>query len=79
MLHVVASIAYCAVLLGVVAQSLKLVKRLAQQCWDLLRPFSRYPSVRGMTHSQMVKLALKEKEFSLSSLPILNNYWMTFW
>ena len=33
----------CFVLLGVVAQRLKLVKRLAtgSQCWDLLRPFHR--------------------------------------
>ena len=34
-------VACCVVLLGAVAQSLKLIKRLAQQCWDLLRPFSR--------------------------------------
>ena len=34
-------VACCCVLLGVVAQRLKLVKRLAKghQCWDLLRPF----------------------------------------
>ena len=34
-------VACCVVLLGVVAQSLKLIKGLAQQRWDLLRPFSR--------------------------------------
>ena len=34
-------VACSVVLLGAVAQSLKLIKRLAQQCWDLLRPFSR--------------------------------------
>ena len=31
-----------------------------------------------MTHSQIVKLGLKEKEFNLISLPILNSYWMSF-
>ena len=33
-------VACSVVLLGAVAQSLKLIKRLPQQCWDLLRPFS---------------------------------------